>query len=185
MGPSNPRGPTRHRICRGLIYSKEQEREIKAEKRMPSSTFKEIKFSFSFLLPVIHYHRPFPFIPLECLQIKRKSLRNVRNVIRMERQSFIPLWIDETSGSRRGCFKINGVFADVTEGISPPSHRQRFIILKKTLEGRGGGAGFILPSELMARKGAQAQRKRTCSNSLIASILPAYFQKQKAKRPDS
>jgi hypothetical protein len=57
--------------------------------------------------------------------------------------------------------KINGVFADVTEGISPPSHRQRFIILRKTLEGQGG-AGFILPSELMARKGAQAQRKRTC-----------------------
>ena len=184
MGPSDPRGSTRHSICRGLIYSKQQEREIKTEKRMPSSTFKKAKFSSSFLLPAIHYHRPFPFIPVECLQIKRKSLRNVRNVIRMERHSFIPLWIDETSGSRRSCFKINGVFADVTEGISPPSHRQRFIILKKTLEGMGG-AGFILPSELMARKGAQAQRKRTCLNSLIASILPTYFQRQKAKRPDS
>ena len=128
---------------------------------MLSSTFKEVKFSFNFLLAAIHYRRPFPFIPVECLQIKRKSLRNVRNANRTERQSFIPVWIDEPSGSRRGCFKINGVFADVTEGISPPSHRQQFIILKKTLEGKGG-AGFILPTELMAWKGAQAQRKRTC-----------------------
>jgi hypothetical protein len=37
----------------------------------------------------------------------------------------------------------------------------------------------------MARKGAQAQRKRTCLNSLIVPILPTYFQRQNAKNPDS
>jgi hypothetical protein len=68
----------------------------------------------------------------------------------MEKQCFMQVWIDEPSCSGRGSFKIKGVFAYVTEGISPPSKGQQYIILKKAMDGKGG-AGFIFLSELMVR----------------------------------